>query len=104
MCIRDSMRILKAYPNPFNSMVKIHYRIPVGIKEVRFNLYNVQGRLLWNGRDHKNVTAGEHIFYFDSNRTGKGKLPNGVYILRLSAKNSSGKTIYGGEKRITCIK
>ena len=99
------MKLLKAYPNPFNGLVKILYRIPFGIREVQFTLYNLQGKRLWRGAERKYVTAGEHIFYLNSRKAvGNKALPAGVYILRLSAKNSSGKTLYGGKKRITCIK
>ena len=99
------MKLLKIYPNPFNGLIKIHYRIPLGIKEVQFSLYNVQGKLLWRGVKGKYLEAGENIFYLNSNSLGSNKaLPAGLYIMRLSAKNASGKTLYGGEKRITCIK
>jgi len=95
------MKLMKAYPNPFKGLLRIHYRIPFGIREVTFVLYNVQGKVLWNGVDRSAQEAGEHIYIMG---LGRDKLPAGVYILRLSAKDARGKTVYGGEKRITCIK
>ncbi len=100
------VKFLKAFPNPFNGQVKIQYRIPFGIREVSFKLFNIQGKLLWQSRDREKVNAGVHIFNFDGNKisTGNGALPTGVYIMRMSAKDFTGKRIYGGDKRITCIK
>jgi hypothetical protein len=94
------MKLMKVYPNPFSGLLKVHYRIPFGIKEVQFSLYNVQGRLLWRGVEKKYTDAGEHVYYLNRGKT----LSAGVYIIRLSAKNSSGKVLYGGERIITCIK
>ena len=98
------MKLLKAYPNPFNGRMKIHYRIPLGIQEVHFTLFNVQGRTLWKGIDRRNTTPGEHIFFFDGKSASGTVLPAGVYILRMTAKNAAGKTVYGGRKRLTCLK
>ncbi len=99
------MKLLKVYPNPFNGLVKVHYRIPLGIKEVRLSLYNIQGRLLWRGVERKHTDAGEHVYYLNGGGAAvNSALSAGVYIIRLSAKNSSGKVLYGGEKRIICIK
>jgi hypothetical protein len=98
---------LKAYPNPFNGAIKLHYTLPPNISELHITLYNVLGRTIWKTAKRKGITAGEHILTFNSRtdlNNGSGNLPNGVYILRLSAKNRSGKLIFGGEKRITCIK
>lgn len=97
---------LKAYPNPFTGTIRLHYTLPPDISEVQITLYNVLGRRLWRAVQRKGISAGEHTFTFNSRKDlgTKGVLPTGVYILRLSAKNKAGKLIYGGDKRITCIK
>lgn len=98
------MKLLKAYPNPFHTGIMIQYRLPFGIREIRFTLYNLQGKTLWEGVDRTYVTPGEHLFRFTGKTTGGALLPAGVYILRMTAKNASGKAVYGGLKRLTCIK
>ncbi len=98
------MKLLKAYPNPFNGRMKIHYRIPMGIQEIQFTLFNVQGRTLWKGIDRRNITPGEHIFFYNGKSASGNALSAGVYILRMTAKNAAGKTVYGGRKRLTCLK
>ena len=76
------------------------------MKEIRFTLFNLQGKMLWKYVNRGNLHAGEHLFHFDGKRMGaNGKaLPAGVYILRLTAKDLSGKAVYGGNKRVICIK
>jgi hypothetical protein len=100
------LKLLKTYPNPFYKRFRISYRIPVGIKEVQFILYNLQGQQLWKHTEKNISTPGYHIFSFDGKTDGlkKGTVPCGVYILQLKAKNTTGLKIYGGKKRITCIR
>ncbi len=98
------MKLLKAFPNPFNGRVTIHYRIPAHIKEVTFTLFNLRGRKLWQGIERKQLTPGEHMISFNGKNSIGSPLSAGVYIMRLTAKNDKGKAVYGGEKRITCIK
>lgn len=99
------LKLLSAYPNPFNGRVTIRYRIPSGIKKVRFALFNLQGKLLWQGIEWENIQPGEHRYHLNANSGGGNNLLSaGVYIVRLNAINLSGRNIYGGEKRITCIK
>ncbi len=103
--IHMPMKLIKAYPNPFKGRISIQYRIPVGIKEVNFTLYNLYGQKLWQGIERQNVKPGEHIFSFDGSTHFKNDgLPAGVYIIRMKAKNFEGKTIYGGKRKVTCLK
>lgn len=97
---------LKAYPNPFSGTIRMHYTLPPDILEVQITLYNVLGRRLWRSVQRTGISSGEHVFTFNSRNAlgNNGILPTGVYILRLSAKNKAGKLIFGGDKRITCIK
>ncbi len=99
------MKFIKAYPNPFSSRILIRYRIPLGIKEICFTLYNLRGQRLWRGIERKNLTPGEHVYSFDGRAGLTGRfLPAGLYIMRMTAKNSAGKNVYGGKKRLICIK
>jgi len=95
------VKIVKTYPNPFRGTLRIQYRIPFGIKEIGLTVYSIQGKVLWHGTDRVNVNAGEHT---NNIALGKDVISAGVYIIRLTAKDIFGKTVYGGEKRVTCIK
>lgn len=95
---------LKSFPNPFTSIIKIQYQLPRSIKEVRFTLYDIRGRKLWHGIEKNNLKRGINTFLFDSKKSYHGVLPAGLYIIKLSALNKNGKIIYGGKKKIFCIK
>jgi len=94
-------RFIKTFPNPFSGNLRVHYRAPAGIREIEFTLYNLQGRALWRGTNRASIVPGEHVYHISP---GKNELSAGMYVLRLTARNSSGKTIFCGEKRVTCIK
>lgn len=96
--------LLKAFPNPFNNRIKIQYRLPKGIKEVRFTLYDMRGRIIWKSIERNRISRGLHVFDYDTRIGLHKKLSTGVYIMRLSAVNKAGKIVFGGEKRITCVK
>lgn len=99
------MKLVKTFPNPFTNRFILHYRIPSSITEVQFTLFTIRGQQIWKGIEQKHLTPGEHRFLFDSESNAeKGVLPAGVYVMRMTAKNKAGKVIYGGNKRLTCIK
>jgi hypothetical protein len=70
--------ITSAYPNPFNSVMRIGYALPE-VTDVRLAVYDVTGRLvseLVRGR----MQAGMHMTVFDG-----AALSSGVYVVRLDA-------------------
>lgn len=98
--------LVKAFPNPFSSILKINYRLPLNIREVNFDLYDIKGRKIWHTIEQKKFKPGNHIYHFDSRYSNKrnGGISAGVYILRLTAKDQNGVVKFGGEKRLTCIR
>ena len=69
--------ITSAYPNPFNSLIRLGYSLPEA-SDIRLAVYDITGRLvteLVSGR----VQAGIHMIIFDG-----VDLSSGVYIVRLS--------------------
>jgi hypothetical protein len=100
------LKLLKVYPNPFSKRFRISCRVPVGIREVQFVLYNLHGRQLLIHIQKNFSTPGHHVFSFDGKTKGlkNGIVPSGIYILQLQAKNLSGSIIYGGRKLITSVK
>lgn len=98
--------LLKTFPNPFVNRMKIQYTIPEGIKEMRFDLYDIRGRVLWQGVERGKISRGSHIYLFNNSKTLKqnSSIAAGVYIIRLSAVNKKGVVMYGGERKVTCVK
>jgi hypothetical protein len=101
-----SLQFVKAYPNPFRGCIRLHYTLPEGVKEVRFALYDMRGRGLWKGVENRCTGKGPHLLMYDGRTGGSlgGYLSSGMYIMRMSAVNNEGRVIYGGERKITCIK
>ncbi|MGD9200889.1 MAG: LamG domain-containing protein [Chitinispirillia bacterium] len=98
---------IKVYPNPFMYGAKILYSIPSGTKEVYFTLYNMMGKQIHRRIEENFSKKGKQVFYFDSKgdrHKGYGPIPSGMYILQLTAINKANRIMYGGQKRIICIK
>ncbi len=72
---------LTAYPNPFNSAVRIEYQFPVA-GGVALRLFDVTGRLVGEHR-MLNATSGHGEFLWAA-----AGLPSGVYMARLSGGNN----------------
>lgn len=66
------------YPNPFNPVTIIHYRLPV-LSQVHLAIYDITGRrvaTLFEGVQQ----AGEYDIAFDAS-----ELASGIYLYRLQA-------------------
>ncbi len=73
--IAVSFTLESAYPNPFNSTLRVGYSLPMGA-DVELNLYDLSGRLLAELVDGR-IRAGIHSVLFDGSN-----LASGIYILR----------------------
>jgi hypothetical protein len=100
-----NLQFVKAYPNPFRGYIKLFYTIPAGMKEIRFTIYDMHGRTVWNDIHRETLTRGIHVFTYDGSTGASTRrtLSSGLYIVRMSAVNNAGVVVYGGEKKITCI-
>ena len=85
----------KIYPNPTSNSSSISFE-SLSEKQVKINVYNVQGQLVWS--DNTKAFVGDNIYKLIlKNRNGKG-LSNGIYFLTL---DDGKKTI---KEKITLIK
>ena len=85
----------KIYPNPTSNFSSISFE-SLSEKNVKINVYNVQGQLVWS--DNTKAFVGDNIYKLIlKNRNGKG-LSNGIYFLTL---DDGKKTI---KEKITLIK
>ncbi|HDQ46184.1 MAG TPA: T9SS type A sorting domain-containing protein [bacterium] len=69
---------MEAYPNPFNPVTRIGYRLPED-SDVKIEIFNLTGskiHTLFEGEK----AAGEHTVYFNAEF-----LPSGQYFCRFSA-------------------
>jgi hypothetical protein len=100
-----TLKLIKVFPNPFRQKVSIQYRIPQGIQEIYFSLYNLHGQEIVRGVERNALTPGDHVFNFDNlPESAKDRFSSGIYIMRMTAKNSAGKIVFGGKQALTCIR
>ncbi|GAG22124.1 unnamed protein product, partial [marine sediment metagenome] len=75
---RISNLTLDVYPNPFNPITTISYRIPKPMN-IKIELFDIKGRYVQTIRDIPNQ-SGSHTCRFDGSH-----LSSGVYFIRLLA-------------------
>ncbi|RPH93638.1 T9SS C-terminal target domain-containing protein [candidate division KSB1 bacterium] len=80
--------LISAYPNPFNSVARLGFSIPID-SDAEVSVFDISGRLvrtLLSGP----VAAGEHFLTFES-----GNLPSGFYLisLRNQARSTTAKVL-----------
>lgn len=86
-----SFSLLKAFPNPFRSMVQIQFMMPYsGVDRMQLAVFDQLGRRLWAkelNRNQYNPGINSVIW----NPSDRGPLATGTYILQLTAMDGSGK-------------
>lgn len=82
-----------AYPNPFNSQVRVKFSVPIA-SEVKITLFDMTGRSLYKLRDAQ-YQPGNYSFNVDFN-SFSSSLPSGIYFLQLLTNqyNRAVKLIY----------
>lgn len=70
----------KVYPNPFNTNITIEKTTPFDVNSLKIDLFSIDG---------KSISTQKESNYNTIKLTIKQKLPVGVYLLRMSDKNSS---------------
>lgn len=73
--------LLVNYPNPFNLVTHIRFRLPEDSR-VRIQIYNITGEFIVTLTDRA-YSAGDHEIPFDAT-----DLPSGIYLYRMWAKPS----------------
>jgi hypothetical protein len=76
----QTFKLYPAYPNPFNSIAKISYELPVP-GPVQIEIYNLLGQRV-STLQNKMVEAGRHEITWNA-----GDLPSGIYFIRMVANN-----------------
>jgi hypothetical protein len=80
------LRVVGVAPNPFGERTELRYSVPRRAN-VEFIIHDVAGRRVRTVQDGI-VSGGEHAFVWDGCGDDGRRLPNGVYLLRLSSDYS----------------
>ncbi len=79
-----SFALKSIYPNPFNPSTTISYDLPTA-SLVRFRVYDVAGRLVWESATGNMVPAGGHQLVWRGLDSRGRTLPSGSYLLKMTA-------------------
>lgn len=80
--IMGFLRMLPAYPNPFNPLTHVCFEIPIA-GHVRVEIYDVKGMLIAQLKD-ESMAAGSHEVLWNGQDRSGGAVSSGVYFSRLS--------------------
>lgn len=81
----EKFGILRAFPNPFNANVKIHYAINWATAEkVTLSIFDVQGRIV-KVLQNAVQTPGEYALTWDGSNLAGLPVSSGIYFARLSS-------------------
>jgi PKD repeat protein len=98
------LALVGTYPNPFKGMVRIRYSIPFeGVKCVKFSIYNLSGKTVWRHEVKNTVTSGISDVVWNGNGADGRAVAAGVYVLRMSALNTSTKPAGVFERKMTLM-
>jgi hypothetical protein len=97
-----TLKFLGVSPNPFGSIVHIRYSIPEqGIGTVRFDIYDLRGRTVWEKAVDAHGQQGVQEVTWDGRTVGGRTVASGAYIVRMIALDGRNKSAGAFEKKIT---
>ncbi len=85
--IPETMELISAFPNPFNSTVTIQYSLGFG-SDVRLAIYDISGRHITD-LVSRFMPAGQHVSLWNGSDAANVSMPSGVYIMRLETAEIS---------------
>jgi flagellar basal-body rod modification protein FlgD len=68
------------------------YELATDAKEAKLQVLNSSGQVVWSG-DAPDLEEGVHDFTWDGKTTGGGQVSDGVYTLKVTAKDSAASTV-----------
>jgi hypothetical protein len=78
----ESYKLVTAYPNPFNSNVKIQYQVKLNIIHIKLEIFNILGQQVKVLVDDIQ-SSGNHSVQWDGRNQLGQILPSGIYVCRL---------------------
>ncbi|MCF7823400.1 MAG: T9SS type A sorting domain-containing protein, partial [Candidatus Marinimicrobia bacterium] len=82
-----SMRLNDAYPNPFNPLVNLGFRLEEAA-EISLSIYDVQGREIATIVEGY-YYSGNYSFQWDGSSSQGEVMASGVYLVRLTSANNN---------------
>ena len=96
--LTNSFKLNQNYPNPFNPTTKIRFTITEH-SDVTFGVYDILGREIFNWKSDQSLQAGTYEYEFNGSN-----LSSGVYIYKLTAKQSGKNAVYSDTKKMILLR
>ena len=96
----QTITLLPAYPNPFNSRVVIPFELPKRAA-LTLTIYNIRGQII-KRFTKKTYPAGRHQVHWDGNDERSQPAASGIYLLRLTARAE--QHIFSDTRKIILLK
>jgi hypothetical protein len=97
-----TLKFLGVSPNPFGSSLHIRYSVPEeGIGTVRFAIYDLRGRTVWEKALDARGAQGVHEIVWDGRSAGGRTVASGAYVVRMTALDGRNKMAGEFERKIT---
>jgi len=94
----NSFKLYQNYPNPFNPSTNIRFTI-IQPSNVEISIFDILGREIYSWKSDGSLQSGTYEYKFINEN-----LSGGVYIYRLTARSSSGNSIFTDSKKMIYIK
>ena len=94
----EDRETLELYPNPFAQRMVLKFSLEEA-SDVKIVVFNLQGQMVRNMAE-QNFIPGKHTMEWNGSDAGGTPLPEGVYVVQMSKKSTSGKST---ESRLTQI-
>lgn len=92
------------YANPVRNSAIFKFTIPIGAKErLRFSVFDAMGRRIWEKTITQPMSSGEHTLIWNGENSGRGKVSNGMYFVKLSILDSKGKVSKTFDARLVYV-
>ncbi len=98
------LALVGTYPNPFRTSVRIRYDLPYeGIDKVKFAIYDLRGRMVWNTELACEARYGTGDVIWNARTADGGPLAAGIYIIRMAAYSQSRRSVGVFERKMTFV-
>jgi PKD repeat protein len=93
--------LVRCTPSPFSRMVRVHYSVPAGVRDVAVQIYDYMGRRVWARRIHE-PAAGVHALTWRPDAAG-AMTAAGVYVVEMTVHDDNAAVIGQFRKKINYI-
>jgi hypothetical protein len=99
------LALTNVYPNPVRSFTHVLYTLPFGrVTTVHLSVVDIMGRTIWEKRiKESSIIGGRRDVVWNATTTANRRVAAGVYVLKMTASDSKGKSVGTFNRRLTVL-